>query len=146
MGFAHLVNTDATVEAFKSKYNIPRDVFIEHYQEWNIKDKRVQMVIFIPLMANLEGSVRFVLESLLLGALRFYGLGPDQCLPNFYRVIGCVSRLNRVYSLRLTHHDISFLYSCFGSLKNGYYLKIWDPQIRLISSSRTLIRIPKGNS
>ena len=83
-------------------------------------------VIFVPLMAILEGGVRFLLDPLLLGTLRFYELNPDQCLSNFYRVVGCVSRSNRLYNLRLTHHDINFLYSCCG-LKNNYYLKVWDP-------------------
>ena len=81
-------------------------------------------VIFVPLMAVLEGRVRFLLDALLLRTLRFYGLNPNQFLPNFYRVVGCVSRLNRLYNLRLTHQHINFLYSCYGSLKNGYSLKV----------------------
>ena len=32
MGFAHLVNINAVVEAFKARYNIPRDVHIECLQ------------------------------------------------------------------------------------------------------------------
>ena len=51
MGFAHLVNINAVVEAFKARYNIPRDVHIEYYLEWDIENKRVPRVIFIPLMA-----------------------------------------------------------------------------------------------
>ena len=73
MGFAHLVNIDATVEAFKAKYNIPWDVFIEYCIEGNIEDQRVPRAIFIPLMAILEGGVRFPLDPLLLGTLGFMG-------------------------------------------------------------------------
>ena len=83
MGFDHLVNTEATIEAFKAKYNIPRDVFIEHYQKGNIKDQRVRRLILIPLMANLEGGVRFPLDPLLLGTLRFYGLAPTSVYLTF---------------------------------------------------------------
>lgn len=36
MGFAHLVESVTVVEAFKAKYHIPPDVFIEYYPEGNI--------------------------------------------------------------------------------------------------------------
>lgn len=38
---------------------------------------KVLRVIFIPLMAVLEGGVRFPLDPLLLGTLRFYELSHD---------------------------------------------------------------------
>ena len=126
MGFAHLVNTSTAIKAFKAKYHIPKDIFIEYYPEGNIKDQRVPRVIFIPQMVVLEGGVRFHLELLLLGILRFYGLSPDYCFPNFNRVVSCVSQLNRLFNLILAHHDINFLYNCYDSLKNGYYLKVQD--------------------
>ena len=44
-------------------------------------------MIFIPLMTILKGRVWFPLDSLLLGTLKFYGLNPNQCLPNFDRVV-----------------------------------------------------------
>ena len=132
MGFAYLVNIVATIKAFKAKYNISQDVFFEYCPEGDIEDERMPRVIFVPLMAILEGEVRFLLDPLLLGTLRFYWLSPNQCLSNFYRVVDCVSWLNRLYNLRLTHHNINFPYSCCG-LKNNYYLKVQDPQIRLIS-------------
>ena len=77
MGFSHLVNIDAIVEAFKAKYNIPQDVHIEYCPEGDIEDIRVLRVIFIPLMVVLEGVVRFPLDPLLLGTLRFYELSHD---------------------------------------------------------------------
>ena len=43
-----------------------------------------------------------------------------------------VRRLNELYNLGLSHHDINFLYGICGSLKNGYYLKILNPIARLI--------------
>lgn len=77
MGFAHLVNTDTAIEAFKAKYNIPQDVLIKYYPKGDIEDERVTRVIFIPLMAILEGGVRFPLDPLLLGTLRFYSFNPN---------------------------------------------------------------------
>ena len=126
MGFSHLVNTTAAIEVFKAKCNISRDIFIEYFSKGNIENRRVSRVVFIPLMAILKGRVRFLLNPFILGALRFYEFSPNQYLPNFYRMVGYVSELNRLYNLRLTHHDINFLYSCCGSLKNGNYLKVQD--------------------
>lgn len=77
-------------------------------------------------MAVLEGGVRFPLDPLLLETFRFYELSPNQCLPNFYRVVRGVSQLNKLLNLRLTHHNINFLCNCCGSLNYGYYLKVWD--------------------
>ena len=39
---------------------------------------------FFPLMAILEGGVKFLVDPFLLSTLRFYGLYPDQLPPNFY--------------------------------------------------------------
>ena len=64
--------------------------------------------------------------------LSFYGLSLDQCLPNFYRVVNSMIRLNNLYGLRHNHHDINFKYSICGGLKTSYYLKIHNPTVRLI--------------
>jgi len=84
----------------------------------------VPRVIFIPLMAVIDGGVRFPLDPPLLSTLMFYGLSLDQCHPNFYRIINCVSWLNMLFSLRLTQYDINFLYSYCDSLDKGYYFKV----------------------
>ena len=88
---------------------------------------------FFPLMAILEGRVRFPVDPLLLSTLRFYGLCLDQLPSNFYRVVSCVSRLNHIYRLQLNYHDINFMYSLCGNLKTNYYLKARDVWVRLIS-------------
>ena len=41
-------------------------------------------IAFFPLMAILEGGVRFPVDPLLLSTLRFYGVFPDQLPSNFY--------------------------------------------------------------
>ena len=58
-----------------------------------------------------EGGVRFLVDHLLLRTLSFYQLRPNQCLPNFYRVVSNVGHLNQLYGLSLSHHDINFLYA-----------------------------------
>lgn len=44
-----------------------------------------------------------------------------------------MGHLHQLYNLKLTHHDINFMYGICGSLKNGNYLKIQDLVARLIS-------------
>ena len=90
-------------------------------------------LFFFPLMAILEGGVRFPVDPLLLNTLRFYGLCPVQLPLNFYRVVSCVSRLNQIYDLQLNHHDINYMYSLCGNKKTNYYLKVGDMWVRLIS-------------
>lgn len=84
------------------------------------------------------------MDPLILRTLRFYGLCPDQLLPNFYQVMSCVSRLNHLYSLHLDYHDINYMYSLCGNIKSAYYLKVRDVRVRLISclpdSNRNLAR------
>ena len=73
------------------------------------------------------------MDPILLRTLSFYGLNPDQCVPNFYKVVNSVIRLNNLYDLVLNHHDIKFMYSICDGLKTSNYLKIHDPTVRLIS-------------
>ena len=88
---------------------------------------------FFPLMAILEGGVRFPVDPILLDTLKYYGLCPDQLPPNFYRVVSCVNRLNQMFDLQLSHHNINHMYSLYGSKKTNYYLKVRDMSVRLIS-------------
>lgn len=67
-------------------YNIPPDVEISYCDEGDIEDQMRSHVVLFPLMAILEGRVRFPVDPFLLRTLRFYGLRLDQCLHNFYRV------------------------------------------------------------
>lgn len=91
MSFAHLVDTEEAVTAFKARYVILKDIHIEYCVKGDIEDKRVPKVIFIPLMVVLKGGLRFPLDPLLFSTVRFYGICLDQCLLNFNRVVGCVS-------------------------------------------------------
>lgn len=79
------------------------------------------------------GGVRFLINPLLLSALRYYELCPDQLPPNFYWVVSCISKLNHTFGLQLDHHDINHTYSLCGKKKTNYYLKVRDMRIRLIS-------------
>ena len=87
MGFVYLLNFDTEDVAFETRFNIPQDIQIEYYPRGNIENDRHPRVVFLPLIAILEGDVRFPVDPLLLRTLSFYGLSPDQCLPKFYGFI-----------------------------------------------------------
>ena len=96
MGFAHLLNTRASLATFRKTFNIPEDVNVAYCHESEIALYRHSgsSTAFFPLMAILEGGVRFSMSPLLLNTLRFYSLSPEQLPPNFYWVVSCVDRLN----------------------------------------------------
>ena len=133
MGYAHLLNTKASLATFRRTFNIPEDVNVAYCHESKIALHRRSNTAFFPLMEILEGGVRFLVDPFLLNTLRFYGLCPNQLPPNFYRVVSCVSRLNQIYGLQLNHHDINYMYSLCGNKKTNYYLKVSDMWVRLIS-------------
>ena len=99
MSFAYLLKTREDIESFIVKYNIPHDVEISYCPEGEIVDQRLPHVVFFPLMSILKGGIRLPIDPLLLKTLSFYGLIPDQCLPNFYRVVNYVGHLNNLYGL-----------------------------------------------
>ena len=139
MPFAYLLKIREALESFRVRYNIFHDVEISYCHEGDIEDKRVPHIVFFPLMSILKGRVKFPVDRLLLRTLSFYGLSPDQCLPNFYRVVSCVGHLNCLYGLSLTYHDMNFMYSIRGSLKHEYYLQTRNTMVRLVSC------LPKSN-
>ena len=91
MDFSHFLNTEASLANFRAVYDIPGDVEVAYYHEGDITLQWRPHVVFFPLMAILEGGVRFPLDPLILSTLRFYVLCPDQLTPNFYRVMSCIS-------------------------------------------------------
>ena len=106
MGFAFLLDTLVSLATFRQKFDILDDVEVAYCHESEIALHRGRGTTFFPLMAILEGGVRFPMDLLLVNTLRYYGLFPDQPLPNIYRVVSCVSRLNHTFDLQLDHHDI----------------------------------------
>ena len=154
MGYAHLLSSDASLATFWAAYGILEDVDIAycHQGDIEIQRRRGTNTVFFPLMSILEGGIRFPVDPLVIGTLRFYGLCPDQLPPNFFRVVSCVSKLNQLFGLQLDHHDINFMYSLCGNIESNYYLKTRDNRVRLISclpnsnrnSTREFVRV-RGN-
>ena len=137
MGYSHLLSLETSLASFRVAYNVPGDIDIAycHVSDIDLHRHIGLNTIFSPLMSILEREVRFLVDPLILGTLRFYGLCPDQLPPppNFYRAVSCVSNLNQLFGLQLNHHDINFMYSLYGNIKTDYYLKTRDMRVRLIS-------------
>ena len=135
MGFAHLLNTGASLATYRQTFNILKDVNVAycHESENALYRSSGSSTVFFPLMAILKGGVRFPVSPLLLNTLRIYSLSLDQLPPNFYQVVIYVDRLNQTYDLQLNHHDINFMYSLCGNKNTNYYLKVRDYQVQLIS-------------
>ena len=135
MGFSHILFSEATLATFRAAYNVPEDFDIAYCHEGDIdiQRRRGSNTIFFPLMAILEGGVRFPVDPLIISTLRFYELCLDQLPLNFYRVVSCVSRLNQLFGLQLDHHDINFMYGLCGKITSNYYFKTRDTWVRLIS-------------
>ena len=123
MGFAHLLNAEAPLAAFRQAFCIPDDVELAYCHESDIALHRGAGIAFFPLMSVLEDEVRFPIDPLLLNTLRYYGLSADQLPPNFFWVVNCVAKLNQAFGLQLDHHDINHMYSLCGKKKSNYYLK-----------------------
>ena len=135
MGYSHLLSSATSLATFRAAYNVPEDVDIAYCHEGDIDIQRRRGVntVFFPLMAILEGGIRFPIDPLIIGTLRFFGLCTNQLPPNLYWVVSCVSRLNQLFRLQLNHHDINFIYSLCGNIDSNYYLKTRDIRVQLIS-------------
>ena len=85
MGYSYLLASGVPLADFRTAYGVPEDVDIAYCHDGDITLQRCagSNVAFFPLMAILEGGVRFPVDPLILNTLRFYGLCPDQLPPNF---------------------------------------------------------------
>ena len=135
MGYSHLLSSEASLATFRAVYGVLRDVNIAYCHQGNIEIQRRRRTntIFFPLMSILEGGIKFSVDPLVIGTLRFYGLCPNHLPPNFFRVVSYVSKLNQFFGLQLDHHDINFMYNLCGNVESDYYLKTRDNRVRLIS-------------
>ena len=78
MGYSHLLSSNAYLATFRVAYNVPKDVDIAYCHEGDIDIQRHRGVniVFFPLMAILEGGIRFPIDPLIIGTLRFTVYAP----------------------------------------------------------------------
>ena len=101
-------------------------------------DREVGEVI-IPMIAFIEGGMTIPMGRITRDYLCNYRLCPQQCAPNFFRILGAVDALNRHLGLGLTWHNVVHLYEGHQQKREGFYLKSQSDTVRLISG------LPKFN-
>ena len=77
MGYSYLLEAPAALATFRQKFDVPDDVEVAYFHESEIALHRGRGTAFFPLMAILEGGVRFPMDPLLINTLRYYRLCPD---------------------------------------------------------------------
>ena len=123
--FERLVKTPTLIELFKEKYRIPQEVSLRYCSiEGLAFDRKVGEVI-IPMTILMGRITR--------DYLRAHRLCPQQCAPNFFRVLGSIDALDRHLGLGLTWYDVAYLY------ESHIEARAWSNVVKLISC------LPKSN-
>ena len=127
------------IEIFKEKYHIPQEVSLRYYSREGLAFDREVGEVTIPMIAFIEGGMTLPLGRIPRDYLRNHRLCPQQCAPNFFRILGVADALDRHLGLGLTWHDVVHLYKGHKQEGAGFYLKSRFDAVRLISC------LPKSN-
>ena len=137
--FQRLVKNPTLIELFKEKYHIPQEVSIWYCStkgltfDWEVAE------VIIPMIAFMEGGMTIPMGRITRDYLRAHRLCPQQCAPNFFKVLGAIDTLDRHLGLGLTWYDVSHLYEGHQEARAGFYLKSWSSTVKLMSC------LPKSN-
>ena len=91
------------------------------------------------MITFIEGGMTVLMGRIMRDYLRAYKLCPQQCIPNFFRVLGSIDALGRHLGLRLTWYDVAHLYEGHIEARARFYLKSRSNVVKLISC------LPKSN-
>ena len=127
-----LVEFEEAMEKFIANYRIPSNVGLRYCEEGEWHFRRQEGEVVIPLIAFIEGGVRFPIGSVMRDYLRHFQLAPTQCTANVFRILGCMDALNEKMELRLTHHDLNWCYNLQHLRGKSYYMKTKDDKVQLI--------------
>ena len=129
-----MVDTPKSLGEFRRKCNFPDDVEVRYFPESEAILSRREGRVVIPFVAIVEGGVRIPMSDMLTNFLRHFKVYPNQCTPNVFRIVSIVDTLNKMLKLKLTKHDINYIYSFQDSKTFGFYYKIRHGEVRLFSS------------
>ena len=131
--FQRLVRNPALIELFKEKYHIPQEVSIRYCSPKGLAFDREVTEVIIPMIAFIKGGMTIPMGRITRDYLRAHRLCPQQCAPNFFRVLGAIDTLDRHLGLGLTWYDVAHLYEGHQQAWAGFYLKSRSDAVRLIS-------------
>ena len=131
--FQCLVKNPALIELFKEKYHIPYVVSIQYCSPKGLAFDREVGEVTIPMIAFIEGGMTIPMGRIMRDYLRAHRLCPQQCAPNFFRVLGAIDDLDRHLGLGLTWYNVAHLYEGHQEARAGFYLKSRSNVVKLIS-------------
>ena len=91
------------------------------------------------MIAFIEGGMTIPIGRITRDYLRAHTLCPQQCAPNFFRILGAINALDQHLGLGLTWYDVVHLYEAHQQKGAGFYLKSRSDAVKLISC------LPKSN-
>ena len=91
------------------------------------------------MIAFIEGSMTIPMGRITRDYLRAHRLCPQQCAPNFFRVLGAIDALDCHLGLGLTWYDVAHLYEGHIEAWTRFYLKSSSSVVKLI------LCLPKSN-
>ena len=97
--FKSLVESKEGIEKFKTNYRIPPNVGLRYCKEGEWHFVRQEGEVVIPMISFIEGGVRIPMGPVMRNYLGFVRLTPTQCVPNIFRILGCVDALNEKMKL-----------------------------------------------
>ena len=92
--FKDLVDTPATMEAFRAKYHIPQGVVLRYCPPGGVLLDRDVDEVVISMIAFVQGGMTLPMRRITRDCLFHHRLTPHQCAPNMFRVLGCIDVLN----------------------------------------------------
>ena len=110
---------------FRRHYGVPNDVHLE-YRFWKDALTGEPGDLILPLVAIIEGGVRFPMDPLLADFLDYFNLCPNQISPNIFRIVMGVVELNCRLGLNLTVHDIIATYTLRTTQNEAFSLRPRD--------------------
>ena len=135
--FRCLVKSEEGIRNFRSKYRIPPTVGMRYAAQGEWVDTKQTGEVIIPMIAFIEGGMIIPMGSITRSYLSFFRLSPTQCAPNMFRVLESIDALNERMNLKLTHHDVNWVYNLHHLTGQGYYLRSRYLEVRLIQNLPT---------
>jgi hypothetical protein len=138
---ARLVNSEDSMTRFRQIYQVPPSVLLTYCHSDNLPVTNRDELL-IPVMAVVEGGVRFPLHSLLIDFLQTVNTSPSQVSINIFRIIMGVVAINHHLGVNLTTKKILsvYQYMCPGEeSRTSCHLKARELNVKLVNG------IPSSN-